>query len=255
MDYSTLIFDAFDTVVHINESKLPTYEVDGKTVPTTAPAAHAAYTTLFGKLDFDVFYGAFSQSYMQVTIRRRSDLREIPSQERFKIMLELLGHPASELSGEAIETITKAHMALLEEAFEVRPETIEVLQWAKARYRTAMISNFGYAPTLYDTLGRFGIRSAFETVVVSVEVGWCKPHRIIFDRTFEQMGIRPSDALFIGDQIYIDVYGALNSGMNVVWIQTERQDWLPPEVRQPECQPTHTVQSISELMTLLEKKA
>src|SRR5215471_13559755 len=141
MDYTTLIFDAFDTVIHINESKLPTHRVDGKSVPTTAPAAHAAYSAIFGKKEFDVFYDAFSQSYHQVTARRRIDLKEIVSQERFTIMLVLLGHPLNEITDEAVETITKAHMAQLQESFEVRPEVLTALEWARNRYRTGMISN------------------------------------------------------------------------------------------------------------------
>ena len=254
MDYTTLIFDAFDTVIHINESKLPTHRVDGKTVPTTAPAAHAAYSAIFGKKEFDVFYDAFSQSYLQVTARRRVDLKEIVSQERFKIMLEFLGHPPSEITHDAVETITKAHMTLLQESFEVRPEVHTALEWAKNRYRTAMISNFGYAPALYESLDRFGIRGAFETVVVSAEVGWCKPHRMIFDHTFEKMRVRPSEALFLGDQLYIDVYGALNAGMHGVWVETERQDWMPPEVQLPACTPTHTVRLLSDVIELLGKR-
>jgi hypothetical protein len=43
--------------------------------------------------------------------------------------------------------------------------------------------------------------------------------------------------------------------MDVVWIETERQDWLPPEVRVPECKPTYTVRVISDLIDLLEKQA
>jgi putative hydrolase of the HAD superfamily len=256
MHYTTLIFDAFDTVVHINESKLPAYRVEGKMVPTTAPSVHTTYTNLFCKVDFDVFYAAFSQSYKQMTTKRRGDLREISSQQRFRTMLELLGHPSHEITEGAIETITKAHMAQLSESFEVRPETIRVLEWAKSRYRLAMISNFGYAPALYDALERFGVRSAFETIVVSVEVGWCKPHRMIFDQTFERMKVRASEALFVGDQIYLDVYGALCCGMDVVWIETPRQDtlaWLPAGVEKHMCEPTYTVRSISELVPLLEK--
>ena len=118
-----------------------------------------------------------------------------------------------------------------------------------------MISNFAYAPTLHESLDLFGIRSAFDTVVVSAEVGWCKPHQIIFDHTFKQMKIQASEALFLGDQLYVDVYGALNSGMDVVWIETERQDWLPPEVQLPACKPTYKVTSILEVIDLLEKKS
>src|SRR5215470_12551858 len=113
MKYTTLIFDAFDTVIHINSSKLPTHRVNGRDIPTTAPAAHEAYTDLFGKLEFDAFYVAFSQSFDEVTRRRRADLKEILSQERFRMMLELLGHPAPDITDAAIDKITRAHMGLL----------------------------------------------------------------------------------------------------------------------------------------------
>ena len=253
MNYTTLIFDAFDTVIHINTAKLPNLHVDGQDVPTTAPAAYDAYVELFGKISFDAFYRAFSQSFTRVTTLRRADLREILSQQRFRIMLELLAQPEPAITDAALEHITRAHMRLLRESFEVRPEVLQVLEWAKERYRTAMISNFAYAPALYESLDHFRIRSAFETVVVSAEVGWCKPHRVIFDHTFEKMRIQPNEALFIGDQLYVDVYGALNSGMDVAWIETERQDWTPPELHSA-CKPTYTLRIISELIDLLEKQ-
>lgn len=253
MDYTTLIFDAFDTVIHINESRLPTHLVGGKSVPTTAPSVHAAYCDIFGKKEFDVFYGAFSQSQNQINARRRIDLKEIGSQERFRIMLEILEHPVNDITDDAIEAITKAHMAQLQASFEVRPEVVRALEWAKSRYRVGMISNFGYAPALYESLDRFGIRSAFDTVVISAEVGWCKPHRLIFEHAFEKMKVRPSEALFLGDQLYIDVYGALGAGMHVVWIETERQDSLPPEVQRTACTPTYTVRLLSDVIDLLEK--
>ena len=252
MNYTTLIFDAFDTVIHINTSKLPVLQVNGEQVSTTAPAVYEAYSELFGKSSFDVFYHAFSQSFMQVTAQRRVDLREILSQQRFRMMLDMLGHAETDATASAVEKITRAHMRQLQESFEVRPETFEALEWARSRYRTAMISNFAYAPTLYESLDQFGIRSAFETVVVSAEVGWCKPHRAIFDHAFEKMGIRPQEALFIGDQLYVDVYGAQNCGMDVAWIETERQDWLPPETKLPACKPTYTVRLITDIIGLLE---
>jgi len=252
MNYTTLIFDAFDTVIHINSSKLPTIRVEGREVSTTAPAAYEAYTSIYGKTDFDVFYSAFSQSFTWATEQRRVDLKEILSQRRFQMMLETLGHKEEEMSSASIETITRAHMQQLQESFEVRRETVEVLEWAKQRYRTAMISNFAYAPTLYESLDRFGIRSAFDTVTVSAEVGWCKPHRVIFDHALQKMSIGPAEALFVGDQLYVDVYGALNSGMHVAWIETERQDWLVPQSQLPAFKPTYTLGAISELIPLLE---
>jgi putative hydrolase of the HAD superfamily len=253
MNYTTLIFDAFDTVIHINTARLPVIRVDGQDVPTTATAVYEVYQDLFGKLDFDVFYRAFSQSLTRVTATRRADLREVVSQQRFKIMMELLGHPEPERTDATAEKITRAHMRQLQESFEVRPETLKVLDWAKKNYRTAMISNFAYAPALYESLDHFKIRSAFEQIIVSAEVGWCKPHRIIFDHAFERMRLDPKEALFIGDQMYVDVYGALNSGMDVAWIESKYQDWLNPDVL-PECTPTYTIRVISEIIDLLEAR-
>jgi len=254
MNYTTLIFDAFDTVIHINTAKLPRLVIDGTEVSTTAPAAYEAYTAIFGQTDFDVFYRAFSQSFTRVSAIRRVDLKEILSTERFKLMLDMLGHPPAEITDARVESITKAHMRQLQDSFEVRPETLQVLDWARTRFRTGMISNFAYAPAFHESIDEFGIRKAFETIVVSAEVGWCKPHRIIFDHTFDKMRIRPDEALFIGDQLYVDIFGALNSGMDAAWIETERQDWLPPEAQPPSCKPTYTLSMISELIQLLENR-
>jgi putative hydrolase of the HAD superfamily len=248
MNYSTLIFDAFDTVVHINRAKLPTCEVNGRPIHTTAAAIHEVYTRHFGKLHFDVFYGAFSQSFLEVSEIRRTEHREIQSQERFRLLLQMLGHDTRHMPFEILDSLTRAHMDQLQESFEVRPETLEVLDWAGPRFRRAMISNFDYAPALHTALDRFGIRSAFESVIISADVGWRKPSRIIFDRALEGLGIQPSEALFIGDQLYVDVYGAVNAGMDVVWIETENQDWLVPKLPEP----TYKVRSIEEVIELLE---
>lgn len=251
MDYTTLIFDAFDTVVHINNAKLPTCRVNGQAVQTTAPAVYETYVQQFGKLDFDVFYRAFSQSSAEVKELRRTELREIRNQERFRVLLRMLGQDADHAEPALLDSLTMAHMDQLQQTFEVRPETLEVLDWAAGRFRRAMISNFDYAPALYTALDRFGIRSAFEAVSVSVEVGWRKPHPIIFERTFDQLSIRPSEALFIGDQLYVDVYGAIQSGMDVVWLETQQQDWAIDGLPEP----TFKVRSITEVIGLLEKKS
>src|SRR5262245_53727784 len=252
-DYTTLIFDAFDTVVHIDRAKLPACKVAGQQIRTTAPAVHSAYIQQFGDLDFDVFYSAFSQSATQLDTIRKAELVEVPSQERFALMLRLLGHDLDNLPGQMIADLiaglTGVHMNSLQNAFEVRPETLQFLEWAESRFRRAMISNFDYAPGLYNALDRFGIRQMFEIVTVSIEVGWRKPHPIIFQRTLECLGIQPLQALFIGDQLDLDVLGATQSGIDVAWLDSGCEAWTP---QFPE--PTYRVGSITKLIDILEKQ-
>ncbi len=249
-NYTTLIFDAFDTVVHINRTKLPSHQFAGQTVYTTAPAVHAAYTRHFGNIDFEPFYSAFMDSFMEIDKVRRTDLKEVASQERFRAMLRLLRHEASSVDPAVLDDLTASHMAQLQEVFEVRPETLELLDWSATRFRRAMISNFDYAPALYTVLDRYGIRSAFEIIMVSVEAGWRKPHPLILEKTFKEMNIHPSEALFIGDQLYLDVLGARQAGMDVVWLDTGREEWT---AEYPE--PTFTVSRINEVIDILENRS
>jgi putative hydrolase of the HAD superfamily len=248
-NYTTLIFDAFDTVIHINRTNLPSHQVDGQTVYTTAPAVHATYIKHFGHIDFEPFYDAFIQSSAEVEKVRKKDLKEVASQERFRTMLRLLNHDGNDVAPAVLDELTLSHMAQLQEVFEIRAETLEFLDWAATRFRRGMISNFDYAPALYTALDRYSIRPAFETIMVSVEVGWRKPHPIIFERTFKAMNIHPSEALYIGDQLFLDVLGAHRAGMDVVWLDHGREPWTPefPE-------PTYRANRITEVVNFLKKQ-
>jgi putative hydrolase of the HAD superfamily len=246
-NYTTLIFDAFDTVVHINRAKLPSYVLGGETIHTTAPAVHSIYEQFYGKINLDAFFAAFSQSFAETEQIRRQDFKEVTSQERFRRMLRILGRNAENADARMLDSLTRAHMNQLQQALEVRPETLQFLNWASKRFRTAMISNFDYAPTLYEALERFGVRSSFERIVVSVEVGWRKPHPLIFERMFAEMAIQASEALFIGDQLYLDVLGSVQAGMDVVWLDAGRETWTAEFPR-----PTYRVESMHEIIKLLE---
>lgn len=245
--YTTLIFDAFDTLIHFNRDELAECRVGDRTVFTTAPAIHAMYEQEAGPVDFERFVDAFFESFAEVS-RRSSDLREVSSPDRFRIMMELLGKNVDDLAEDFPDRLTATHMDRLERAMEVRPENRRVLEWSAANgYRLAMISNFDHAPTVHRCLERHGLHAAFEAVVVSDEIGWRKPHPRIFEHTFETLGIEPSEGLFIGDMLDLDVDGAAGVGMDAVWVDTGSHTWSSDHA-----EPRHTVQSLDQLVPILE---
>lgn len=220
-------------------------------VPTTAPAVHRAYCEHFGHLHFDEFERAYTRSSAQVTDFCRSESKEIRNQERMRALLRVLGHRADEAPAEVLESLTGAHLDQLAQSFEVLPETIDFVAWAARYFRLALISNFDHSPALFDALDRFGIGTPFEAVVVSDDVGWRMPHRIIFERALGRLGIEPEEALFIGDRLYPDVYGAINSRLDSVWIANEQQDSRSLGFPAP----TYKVGSLLEVVPLLDKGA
>jgi FMN phosphatase YigB (HAD superfamily) len=47
------------------------------------------------------------------------------------------------------------------------------------------------------------------------------------------MSVRPEDALFIGDNIFTDVWGAKQVGMKVIWIDRGNKNRIPVELELP----------------------
>ena len=244
--YSTLILDAFDTLIHIDRSKLFEHKVGNRSIQTTAPKVHEFYQEAVGKIDFERFVEGFLGSGNEANRRRKANSREIPSADRFRIMLDMLGCD-TDVPESLPARLAQAHMGHLAPSLSIPDAHRAVLDWTIAEgYRLAMISNFDYAPTLHRCLERHGVRNMFDVVVVSDEIGWRKPHPAIFEHTFEKLGVGASESLFVGDRLDLDVDGAAGVGMDVVWIDTGQQEWSPRYAK-----PQYTIGAFPEVVQVL----
>lgn len=99
----------------------------------------------------------------------------------------------------------------------VREHTVETLEALRRRgYRLGVISNAdGRAEQALDAVG---LRPHFELVVDSGLVGIDKPDPRIFHLAAERMGVRPHEAVYVGDIYEIDVQGARAAGMQAILI-------------------------------------
>lgn len=83
-----------------------------------------------------------------------------------------------------------------------------------AGYRLGVVSNSdGRAAA---ALAACGLLEHFEIVVDSGEVGIEKPDPRIFLFALDQMGLSPDDAIYVGDLYEVDVVGARAAGLDVV---------------------------------------
>ncbi len=94
-------------------------------------------------------------------------------------------------------------------------DTAPALDLLRARgCRLGVISNFD--SRLTDVLAALGIGRFFECVVFSWQVRSAKPDARIFRHAIELMGVRPGEALHVGDSLEEDVCGARGAGMRAV---------------------------------------
>ena len=121
-----------------------------------------------------------------------------------------------------------------------------LLEQLARRFALAVVSNFDYTPTAIGILEDAGITHLFQTIVVSDQVGWRKPRREIFEVALNAIGVRPGDALFVGDRADIDVAGAQAVGMPVAWMNPRRTP-LPPGIAPPDFE----IRDLTELTEIL----
>jgi len=110
--------------------------------------------------------------------------------------------------------------------FTPGPGIAEVLAHLDERgIRRAVVSNAMFAgPILEDELAKHDLLEGFEFVMSSADYGVRKPHPLIFETALAKMGIRASDAWYVGDTPSKDVLGAHQAGLGSVWYNRKRRE-------------------------------
>ena len=244
--YAALIFDLFDTLIDFRRDRMPLISVDGTEVRSTSRHVYDRFRTVCPDVPFEAFYAAFMDGYRQAERIRAREWREISSEDRFRLVLSKLQVAPDDVPADFPEWLAEVHMAKLSEAMVFPAEHRPLVEWARTRYRLAVISNFDHAPTARRLLEESGIVGCFEQVVISAEEGGRKPHPEIFARTLARMGLTPQEALFIGDSLAIDIAGAKGVGMDVAWVNRDDEtltDGTPA--------PDYTLTRLTELRDIL----
>jgi len=68
-------------------------------------------------------------------------------------------------------------------------------------------------------LERFDIAKYFEYILFSSDMRLSKPNPKIFLGALGHMKLSPEDAVYVGDDLSIDIVGAKLAGMKTVWIE------------------------------------
>ncbi|MGB6894788.1 MAG: HAD family hydrolase [Dehalococcoidia bacterium] len=73
-------------------------------------------------------------------------------------------------------------------------------------------------------LAEHGLLEHLDSVVVSSEVGYRKPHPSLFRRALADLDVEPAEAVFVGDRMPEDIAGAQAVGMRAILTHQYRQE-------------------------------
>lgn len=117
-------------------------------------------------------------------------------------------------------------------------DAVLALEFLSSRFPLVALSN-GNAD-----LQRIGIAGYFRASISAQQFGVGKPDPRIFHAAAGAAGVEPSQVLHVGDDAALDVLGALDSGMQTVWVNRADHLWVHAEV------PHETVTRLSDLCEL-----
>jgi 2-haloalkanoic acid dehalogenase type II len=98
---------------------------------------------------------------------------------------------------------------------ELYPETLDVLN-ALGHVRRAVLSN---ADLEHQAAWNFTLPVEF--ILISETLRAYKPHRLVFQKALEQLGLPPHEVLHVGDSDVDDVKGAKEAGLAVAWVNRD----------------------------------
>jgi putative hydrolase of the HAD superfamily len=138
--------------------------------------------------------------------------------------VEQLGIDDADLLAELTAEFEEATLATGVDAVEGAKETLQALQ--EAGIRRGLVCDTGMTPgrVVRWMLGDTGLVPFLEVLCFSDEVGVPKPDPGIFAKALAELGVKPGQALHVGDLKRTDIAGARSFGMAAVRFRGAHDD-------------------------------
>ena len=148
---------------------------------------------------------------------------------------ELLAQTAAEV----FRAATRSHLSLY-------PDVEKTLTALQKKYRLGALSD-GQEVWAIPELNAVGLSDFFEHVLVSSHYGYRKPDPRLFKKLLKKMHLDPNEAVYVGNDMYRDVYGAQGVGLKTVFFRSNQGEQTFPDAK-----PDYVISRFSKLIDAME---
>ncbi len=169
-------------------------------------------------IPYDEFKRVYFEVRNQLYLESESSLNEVDFQQRIAETLEKFSYETSS-SDPTVTRATDVFVQAFIEDLRMEDFVPGLLAELKKEHKLALVSNFAYGPGPLKVLQRFDLAEFFDTVIVSAEVGVRKPHKRIFKEALKRLNVKAEEAVFVGDSLKADIYGAKKLGLKAILVE------------------------------------
>ncbi len=234
--YKAIIFDVGDTLVHYRPTK---HEVIIKRLREIDIEIEADSAK---RIDTKIELCIAEQIYSEINGSPRLGDDDFGNMID-NVILEDDTVKTSIFSDNQISDFYKSRYSFRQEKI-VDDQTYKLLSDLKKNYSLGIVSN--YSADLEQYLDRVKLSDYFSSIIISEKVGFEKPDVRIFEISLRELGYKPNECLYVGDHPF-DVFGAMNAGMDVAWINNKYEQ-MPSYISY---KPTYILRSLAEIVNIL----
>ena len=207
--------------------------------------ARATLATLYDELllkekgihDFELFYKNYLVHNDKLWEHYRKGLIRQDELRLKRMRLSLLDFKIAD--DELSQKMNVQFLDLLPTRNLLFPYTKEILQYlVDKNYELHLITN-GFEKVQHSKLRYSGLDVFFKEVITSEASNSLKPNKEIFEYAFQKTNASPATSIMIGDTIDVDIQGAINAGIDQVFVNYAG---VTTDIK-----PTYTVTSLKEL--------
>ncbi len=111
--------------------------------------------------------------------------------------------------------LAQTYRSISRKRLQLYPYVREVLERLRSRFPMAIVTDAQTAYALGE-LNHVGLTDYFHPIIVSGDYGYRKPDRRLFQKALEGMGVTAAETLYLGNDMYHDIYGAQQAGMQAL---------------------------------------
>jgi putative hydrolase of the HAD superfamily len=172
------------------------------------------------------FIDAYEQATLHHIEESRKDGKETHNRYWICTALEILGYSTMP-DDPIIERAVDAYFSDFFHGCRLIPGTKEMLEFLKSKYPLGLLTNFTHPPAVRKIIDNLDLGPFFQGVLISGELGYRKPHPMVFRRLVALLGVKKHQILYVGDDPEPDIFGARKAGLQPVWTTCVQDQKIP----------------------------
>jgi putative hydrolase of the HAD superfamily len=155
----------------------------------------------------------------------KEDYPEFDAVKTWREFLKRHEHPKRPISRNRMKHLplylAQMYRGISRHRLELYPDVLSTLNELKSRYKLAALSDAQSAWAAPE-IRQVGLDSFFNPLVVSGDFGFRKPDPRLFRVALKGLNLTPDEALFVGNDMYRDIFGAQEIGLKTVFFKSNQ---------------------------------